>query len=72
MNLFILSLMWIVDLFGAATHINVSYCIDVLNQLFYIFEEHSILNAALFTGVLLIIAAVLFSKLEQEIKREVK
>lgn len=68
MTLFILSLLWMVDVFGAVTGANVSYCIDVLNQLFYIFEEHAILNSALFTGILLIISAVLFSRLEKEIK----
>lgn len=68
MTMIFLGLMDLVDLFGAVTHINVSYCIDVLNECYYIFAEHALLNAALFTGVLLIIAAILFSRLEQEIK----
>ena len=72
MTLFILGLMWIVDTTAYLTGANVVHIIDVLNQLFYIFEEHSILNAALFTGIILIICVVLFSRLEQEIKREVK
>lgn len=68
LTIIFLGLMDLVDLFGAVTGTNVSYWIDVLNQLVYIFEEHALLNAALFTGILLIIAAILFSKLEQEIK----
>lgn len=68
MTMIFLALLWMVDGFGVVTGINVVTIIDVLNELFYIFEEHPLLNAVLFTGVLLIISAVLFSKLEQEIK----
>lgn len=68
MTLFILSLLWMVDVFGVVTGANVSYCIDVLNQLFYIFLDHPLLNTVLFTGILLIISAILFSRLEKEIK----
>ena len=68
MTLFVLGLMWIVDTTAYVTGANVVHIIDVLNQLFYIFEEHSILNAALFTGIILIICAVLFSRLEREMK----
>lgn len=72
MTLFILSLLWMVDGFGVVTGVNISHVIDVLNELFYIFEEHPLLNAVLFTGILLIISAVLFSKLEKEIKGGIK
>lgn len=72
MTIIFLGLMWIVDTVGYITGANVVHIIDVLNQLVYIFEEHALLNAILFTGIILIICAVLFSKLEQEIKREVK
>lgn len=72
LSIIFLGLMDLVDLFGAVTHINVSYCIDVLNECYYIFSDHPLLNASLFTGILLIIAAILFSKIEQEIKGGVK
>lgn len=72
MTLFILGLMWIVDTIGYWTGANVSHIIDVFNELYYIFLDHSILNAVLFTGILLIISAILFSKLEKEIKGSVK
>lgn len=72
MTMIFLALMWIVDGFGVVTGINVVTIIDVLNQLLYIFEEHALLNAVLFTGILLIISAVLFSRLEKEIKGGVK
>ena len=72
MTLFILGLMWIVDTTAYITGANVSHIIDVLNQLYYIFLDHPALNATIFTGILLIIAAVLFSRLEQEIKGGVK
>lgn len=68
MTLFILSLLWIVDGFGVVTGINISHVIDELNMCYYIFLDHPLLNAVLFTGILLIISAVLFSKLEKEIK----
>lgn len=67
-----LGIMWIVDVFGAVTGANVSYCIDQLNECYYIFAEHALLNAALFTGIILIMCVVLFSRVEQELKREVK
>lgn len=72
MTMIFLALLWMVDGFGVVTGINVVTIIDVLNELFYIFEEHPLLNAVLFTGILLIISAVLFSKLEKEIKGGVK
>ncbi len=72
MTLFVLGLLWIVDTVGYITGVNTSHIIDVLNELYYIFLDHPLLNVALFTGVLLIIAAILFSKLEQEIKGGVK
>lgn len=72
MTMIFLAIMWIVDGFGVVTGINISHIIDVLNELFYIFEEHPLLNAVLFTGILLIISAVLFIKLEKEIKGSVK
>lgn len=68
MTLYVLGLLWIVDTVGYFTGANVSHIIDTLNELYYIFLDHPLLNAVLFTGVLLIISAVLFSKLEQEIK----
>ena len=72
MTMIFLGIMWLTDVFGAVTGANVSYCIDVLNQLLYICLDHPIVNCFLFTGVLLIIAAILFSRLEQEIKGGVK
>lgn len=72
MTLFILGLMWIVDGFGVVTGINISHVIDELNMCYYIFLDHPLLNTVLFTGILLIISAVLFSKLEKEIKGSVK
>lgn len=68
MTLYVLGLLWIVDTVGYITGANTSHIIDVLNELYYIFLDHPALNAVLFTGILLIISAVLFSKLEQEIK----
>lgn len=68
MTMIFLGIMWIVDTVGYITGANVVHIIDVLNELYYIFLDHPALNATLFTGVLLIIAALLFSKLEQEIK----
>lgn len=68
MTMILLGVMYVIDVFGAVTQINVSYAIDQLNICYYIFADHPLLNASLFTGVLLILAAVLFSKLEQEIK----
>lgn len=68
MTLYVLGLLWIVDTVGYFTGANTSHIIDVLSELYYIFEEHALLNAVLFTGILLIISAVLFSRLEQEIK----
>ena len=72
MTLFVLGLLWIVDTIGYWTGANVVHIIDVLNQLYYIFLDHPGLNAVLFTGILLIISAVLFSKLEKEIKGGIK
>lgn len=72
MTMIFLALMWMVDGFGVVTGVNISHVIDVLNELFYIFEEHPALNAVLFTGILLIISAVLFSRLEKEIKGGIK
>lgn len=68
MTLFILGLLWMVDGFGVVTGINVVTIIDVLNELYYIFLDHPLLNTVLFTGILLIISAILFSRLEKEIK----
>lgn len=68
MTLFILGLMWIVDTTAYVTGANVVHIIDVLNQLYYIFLDHPIVNCFLFTGIVLIVCAVLLSKLEQEIK----
>lgn len=68
MTLFVLGLLWIVDTVGYITGANVVHIIDVLNELYYIFLDHPLLNTVLFTGILLIICAVLFSRLEQEIK----
>lgn len=64
--------MWLTDTIGYWTGANVSHIIDELNVCYYIFLDHPLLNAILFTGVLLIIAAILFSRLEQEIKGGVK
>lgn len=72
MTMVFLGIMWLVDTVGYITGANVVHIIDVLNELYYIFLDHALLNAALFTGVLLIIAAILFSRLEQEIKGGVK
>lgn len=72
MTMIFLAIMWMVDGFGVVTGANVSYCIDELNMCYYIFLDHPALNAVLFTGILLIISAVLFSKLEKEIKGSVK
>lgn len=71
MTLFVLGLMWIVDTTAYLTGANVVHIIDVLNELYYIFLDHPALNAVLFTGIVLIISVVLFSRLEQEMK-EVK
>ena len=68
MSMIFLAIMWIVDTVGYIFKINVSIMIDQLNMCYYIFLDHPALNAALFTGVLLIVAAILFSRLEQEIK----
>lgn len=68
MTLFVLGLLWIVDTVGYITGANVVHIIDVLNELYYIFLDHPLLNTVLFTGILLIICAVLFSRIEQEIK----
>ena len=68
MTMIFLGIMWLVDVVGGLTGANVSHMIDQLNMCYYIFADHPLLNASLFTGVLLIIAAILFSKLEQEIK----
>ena len=68
MTLFVLGLLWIVDTIGYWTGANVVHIIDVLNQLYYIFLDHPGLNAVLFTGIILIISVVIFSRLEQEIR----
>ena len=68
MTMIFLGIMWLTDLVGGLTGANVSHIIDQLNICYYTFLDHPALNAILFTGVLLIIAAILFSKLEQEIK----
>ena len=68
MTMVFLGIMWIVDTVGYIFKINVSHMVDELNVCYYIFLDHPLLNAALFTGVLLIIAALLFSKIEQEVK----
>lgn len=72
MTLYVLGLLWIVDTVGYITGANTSHIIDVLNELYYIFLDHPLLNTVLFTGILLIISAILFSKLEKEIKGSVK
>ena len=68
MTMIFLAIMWIVDTIGYWTGANVSHIIDTLNELYYIFLDHPGLNTLLFTGILLIIAAILFSRLEKEIK----
>lgn len=68
MTMVFLGIMWIVDTVGYIFKINTCPIIDELNMCYYIFSDHPALNAALFTGVLLIIAAILFSRLEKEIK----
>lgn len=68
MTMIFLALMWIVDGFGVVTGANTSHIIDTLSELYYIFLDHPLLNTVLFTGILLIISAVLFSRLEKEIK----
>lgn len=68
MTLFVLGLLWIVDTVGYITGVNTSHIIDTLSELYYIFLDHPIVNCFLFTGILLIIAALLFTRLEQEIK----
>lgn len=68
MSMIILGIMWCVDTIGYWTGANVVAIIDVLNELLYIFLDHPLLNTILFTGILLIIAALLFSRLEQEIR----
>lgn len=72
MTMVFLGIMWIVDTVGYIFKINTCPIIDTLNELYYIFLDHPLLNAVLFTGILLIICAVLFSRLEQEIKGGVK
>lgn len=72
MTMIFLALLWMVDGFGVVTGINISHIIDELNMCYYIFLDHPLLNAVLFIGVLLIISAVLFSKLEKEIKGGIK
>ena len=72
MTLFVLGLLWIVDVIGTVFNVNTSHVIDVLNQLYYIFLDHPGLNAVLFTGLILIVSVVLFSRLEQELKGGVK
>lgn len=72
MTMVFLGIMWIVDTVGYIFKINTCPIIDELNMCYYIFLDHPLLNAVLFTGILLIISAVLFSKLEKEIKGGVK
>lgn len=72
MTMIFLAIMYIVDLVGGITGANVSHMVDELNICYYIFLDHPLLNAVLFTGVLLIISAVLFSRLEKEIKGGIK
>lgn len=72
MTMIFLALLWMVDGFGVVTGINISHVIDELNMCYYIFLDHPLLNAVLFTGILLIIAAILFSRIEKEIKGSVK
>ena len=68
MTLYVLGLLWIVDTVGYFTGANVSHIIDTLNELYYIFLDNPALNAILFTLTVLIICAVLFSRVEQELK----
>lgn len=72
MTMVFLGIMWIVDTVGYIFKINTCPIIDELNMCYYIFLDHPLLNAVLFIGVLLIISAVLFSKLEKEIKGGIK
>lgn len=72
MTMLFLGIMWIVDTVGYITGANVSHMVDELNVCYYIFSDHPALNAILFTGIILIICAVLFSRLEKEIKGGVK
>ena len=72
MTMIILGVMWLTDTVGYIFKINVSHLIDSLNELYYIFLEHPAVNAAIFTGILLILAAILFSRIEKEIKGSVK
>lgn len=72
MTMIFLALLWMVDGFGVVTGINISHVIDELNMCYYIFLDHPLLNAVLFTGILLIISAVLFNRLEKEIKGGIK
>lgn len=72
MTLFVLGLLWIVDTVGYIFKINTCPIIDTLSELYYIFLDHPLLNTVLFTGILLIISAILFSRLERELKGGVK
>lgn len=68
MTMIFLAIMYVTDMVGGLTGANVSHIIDQLNVCYYIFLDHPLLNATLFTGVLLIVAAILFSRLEREMK----
>lgn len=72
LSIIFLGIMWIVDTVGYIFKVNTSHIIDVLNECYYIFLDHPALNAVLFTGIVLIIAAILFSRLEKQIKGGVK
>lgn len=69
MNYIMLFLMLVIDKIGAILNLNVVKDIDVLNQLYYIFYDHPVLNWTLLVGLILITCTALASFLKRKLSQ---
>lgn len=67
MNYIMLFLMLVVDKLGATLNLNTIKDIDTLNQLYYIFYDHPVLNWTLSAGLILTTCIALASLLKRRL-----
>lgn len=69
MNYIMLFLMLVVDKLGAMFNLNTVKDIDTLNQLYYIFYDHPVLNWTLLAGLILTTCIALTSFLKRKLSQ---
>lgn len=67
MDYIMLFLMLVVDKLGATFNLNTVKDIDTLNQLYYIFYDHPVLNWTLLAGLILTTCIALTSLLKRKL-----